>query len=205
MDKYGDSVLEMIASGKCRLVKAMDHELDKGIESLDTTELGKVADIIKDLSEAEYYCTVTKAMQHGEEPTYGYPMGYNPNRGSDGRYTDGRGRDDGYNGRMGYRPFVDHEPYLSAYMHDPNFGDRMHGNGNGENRRYSEAYNKYRDARRGYTASGSAEDKLRMEEHANEHLHDTIATMKEIHASASPEMRKRLKSELTALANSMTV
>ena len=205
MDRYGDSVLEMIASGKCRLVKAMDHELDKGIESLDTTELGKVADIIKDLSEAEYYCTVTKAMQHGEEPTYGYPMGYNPNRGSDGRYTDGRSRDDGYNGRMGYRPFVDQQPYVNAYMHDPDFSERMHGKGRNEDRRYSEAYSKYRDARRGYTATGSAEDKLRMEEHANEHLHDTIATMKEIHSSASPEMRKRLKSELTALANSMTV
>lgn len=197
-------ILQTISSGKCKLVKAMDHEFDKGVQAMDTVELGRVADIIKDLSEAEYYCTVVEAMRRGEEPAYGYPMGYNPNRGNDGRYTDGRGRDDGSNMRMGYRPFMDPQPYINAYMHDPMFSERMHGSDRGEDRRYGDPYNKYRQARRGYSTTGSAEDKMRMEEHATEHLHDTVATLKEIHANASPEMRKRLKSELTALANSMT-
>lgn len=188
-------ILQTISSGKCKLVKAMDHEFDKGVQAMDTVELGRVADIIKDLSEAEYYCTVVEAMRRGEEPTYGYPMGYNPNRGSDGRYTDGRGRENDSNMRMGYRPFMDPPPYVEAYMH---------GSDRGEDRRYGDPYNKYRQARRGYSTTGSAEDKMRMEEHAAEHLHDTVATLKEIHANASPEMRKRLKSELTALANSMT-
>lgn len=201
-DRY--DILQTISSGKCKLVKAMDREFDKGVQAMDSVELGRVADIIKDLSEAEYYCTVVEAMRRGEEPTYGYPMGYNPNRGDDGRYTDGRGRENGSNMRMGYRPFMDPQPYVDAYMHDPMFSERMHGSDRGEDRRYGDSYNKYRQARRGYSTTGSAEDKMRMEEHATEHLHDTVATLKEIHANASPEMRKRLKSELTALANSMT-
>lgn len=202
MNEY--DILQTISSDKCKLVKAMDHELEKGIQTMDTVELGRVADIIKDLAEAEYYCTVVEAMHRGEEPSYGYPMGYNPNRGDDGRYTDGRSRGSGPNMRMGYRPFMDPQPYVEAYMHDPMFSERMHGSDRGEDRRYGDPYNKYRQARRGYSTTGSAEDKMRMEEHATEHLHDTVATLKEIHANASPEMRKRLKSELTALTNSMT-
>lgn len=41
-------------------------ELDKGLECLDTCEFGLVVDILKDLSEALYYRSVTKAMENLE-------------------------------------------------------------------------------------------------------------------------------------------
>lgn len=46
-------------------------ELDKGLDCLDTCEFGMVIDMIKDLSEALYYRSVTKAMENleGEETT----------------------------------------------------------------------------------------------------------------------------------------
>ena len=37
------------------------------LSNVDTAELGEVIDMIKDLEEAKYYCTVTKAMHEGEE------------------------------------------------------------------------------------------------------------------------------------------
>lgn len=38
-------------------------EIEKGIENVNTEEMGEVIDMIKDLSEAEYYATITKAKQ----------------------------------------------------------------------------------------------------------------------------------------------
>ena len=37
-------------------------EFDKGIECIDTQEMGEVVDMMKDLSEAMYYRTLTNAM-----------------------------------------------------------------------------------------------------------------------------------------------
>ena len=40
------------------------------LETVDTKELGEAIDMIKDLSEAIYYCTITEAMNAKEEPHY---------------------------------------------------------------------------------------------------------------------------------------
>jgi hypothetical protein len=37
------------------------------LDTVDTKELGEVIDMIKDLSEAVYYCTITEAMEGKEE------------------------------------------------------------------------------------------------------------------------------------------
>lgn len=37
------------------------------LENVDAQELGEVIDIIKDIEETIYYCTVTKAMKEGSE------------------------------------------------------------------------------------------------------------------------------------------
>lgn len=49
------------------------------LENVDAQELGEVIDIIKDIEETIYYCTVTKAMEEsekykGEEMMYYTPM-----------------------------------------------------------------------------------------------------------------------------------
>ena len=36
------------------------------LDSVDTKELGEVIDMIKDMEEAIYYCTITKAMNEKE-------------------------------------------------------------------------------------------------------------------------------------------
>lgn len=46
------------------------------LSTVDTKELGEVIDMIKDLSEAVYYCTIVESMNHKEkEPTMYYPRG----------------------------------------------------------------------------------------------------------------------------------
>lgn len=96
-----------------KLVCCAKAELDKkGIEEVDTEEMGKVVDIIKDLCEARYYQTLTLAMEeseYGEDYDEYGPMederrGYRgqPRSKTSGRYmsrNDGR-RSNG--GRMGY-------------------------------------------------------------------------------------------------------
>ena len=42
-------------------------EIEKGIDNVNTEEMGEVIDMIKDLSEAEYHATITKAMNEADE------------------------------------------------------------------------------------------------------------------------------------------
>lgn len=45
-----------------KISKCADEQLEHGVEMADTEEMGKVIDMMKDLSEAMYYRTLTKAM-----------------------------------------------------------------------------------------------------------------------------------------------
>ena len=49
-----------------KLSEAAKCEIEKGIECIDAEEMGKVTDMIKDLSEAEYYAKISKAMDESE-------------------------------------------------------------------------------------------------------------------------------------------
>ena len=63
-------------------VEGQMHHLD----SVDTKELGEAIDMIKDLEEAIYYCTITEAMKEKEkEPKY-YPMMQNGGQRSEYEY-----------------------------------------------------------------------------------------------------------------------
>lgn len=45
-----------------KLSECVKSELDKGVECVDTCEMGAVADIIKDLSESMYHIVLTESM-----------------------------------------------------------------------------------------------------------------------------------------------
>lgn len=107
-------MVNVIAEDKNRVLDFMSKNLDKyGPEKMDVAEMGKLADIVKDLAEAEkacweaeYYRAVTEAMESDDSAGYlpegmgygnmGYDgghrarMGYNANRDSMGRYSHGR-------------------------------------------------------------------------------------------------------------------
>lgn len=193
---------------KEKLTGCMKSAIDTGIEKVDTKEAGEIVDMIKDLAMAEKYCwekkyykAVVEAMEEGNEPTYGY----NHYRYSNGHYAP-KG-----SGHMGYRPYMDQEPYINGYLNDPDFKDKMRmgyideqyrDNGDG---RYGKAYNEYRMAKKHYTETNSMTDKEEMNMHANEHVNDMITTVRDIWKGADPDLKKKMKNDIQNLMSEMTI
>lgn len=85
-----------------KLSEVAKCELDKGVENIDTKEMGEVAEIIKELSEAEYYAKISKAMdeaEYGEDYDYMGAYDEHEKKGYRGQRRDSRGR---YMSRRGY-------------------------------------------------------------------------------------------------------
>ena len=88
-----------------KLSEVAKCELDKGIENIDTNEMGEVAEIIKELSEAEYYAKISKAMdesEYGEDYDYMGAYDEHERKGYRGQRRDSRGRYMSNRGRRGY-------------------------------------------------------------------------------------------------------
>ena len=60
--------MERMKCMKDKLIEVAYEEINHNLKNLNTCELGEVIDMIKDLSEAMYYCEVTKAMQYSDMP-----------------------------------------------------------------------------------------------------------------------------------------
>lgn len=80
-----DKAMEHICSLLCTISEALDCSTSNGIDSLNTREVGEVADIIKDLAEAKkllcegwYYHGIAEAMEASEEDDGEYRYGYTP-------------------------------------------------------------------------------------------------------------------------------
>lgn len=80
------------------LVNVIQAQVGQGLKEVDTKELGEAIDMLKDMEEAIYYCSITKAMEESkEEEKYKekyysmYPPYYNRmyNDGRDMMYNDG--------------------------------------------------------------------------------------------------------------------
>lgn len=206
-NKCLDDLCEM----KSIIMCGLKNELANGIQNVNTKEAGDAADIIKDLAEAEkccleseYYKAVIMAMGESSEGPYGYMptvYGYN-NR----HYGNGRFAPTGSGTRMGYDPTIHQMPYIHEYLDDPEeFSRKMRYGYSETDGRYGRAYNQYQTAKRYYTETHSEKDKNEMTTHAKEHLADTIASMRDIWSMADPEMKKRMKADLTSLVGEMTV
>ena len=74
-----------------KLSECAKCELDKGIESIDTKEMGEVAEMLKELCEAEYYAKVSKAMDEHDFDNAEEIMDEG-RRGYRGQPRDSRGR-----------------------------------------------------------------------------------------------------------------
>lgn len=93
--------MDKIMMIKDKVLDFMEQEVGKyGNARMDVKEIGELADVVKDLAEAEYYCSISKSMNEGQD-TYGYTqptgnrMGYG--QGSSGGMNGDRA---GYSGGM---------------------------------------------------------------------------------------------------------
>lgn len=114
--------MEELKTMKQQFISAVQGELAKGINRIDAHEMGEVIDMIKDLSEAIYYCSVTDAMYKSSQEDKDYYMEkYLPSKYYTPypRYYDDYHRDvDRYNGRMYFT-----EPKVSKTIRT-NYSDR---------------------------------------------------------------------------------
>lgn len=134
-----------------KLSECAKCEMDKGIKQIDTKEMGEVAEIIKELCEAEYYAKISKAMneaEYGED--YDYMGAYDEERkgyrgqprSQSGRFMsrgDGRRSNRGRGGRRGYEEpmyftmtpemYREHDPEWYRDMDREEMG-RMYYSGN---------------------------------------------------------------------------
>ena len=196
-EKYND-----ICSLKHHMLHYVMGETEKGFEPTpekvhvlkEYIEMIKcLAETEKECQEADYYEAVVQAMEENGMME-SERMGYNPNRNRMGQYSDdragNRNGDSGSNSRRGYSP-------------DRMYSRMMPGDDRDEwgedDPRHSEAFNRFRKAKRYYTKSHSEEDKQRMKDASNEHMMETMSTIREMWDDADPDLRARMKTDLTNL------
>lgn len=69
--------MEQLKSMKDSLIAQVQTQLSN-IQQADAHELGAAVDMIKDIAETEYYCSIVKAMEEKEEEKYYYTERYMP-------------------------------------------------------------------------------------------------------------------------------
>lgn len=198
------------------------------LDTVDTKELGEAIDMIKDLSEAIYYCTVTEAMEskekegNKERETMYYPVMYYQEKAGN---TDGRdmSRGDNNGGRRNYD-----EMYYPYYDRDTDWmRGRMYYNGSGNGnssssgssssssgsgtRNYSERdmgqiMRDYREgrspmSRKNYMESKEMhKDKASQMQELEKYVQELTSDMVEMVEGASPEEKQLLSNKIAALA-----
>lgn len=211
-----------------KLTKCAEMEFEKGVENVDTKEMGEVVDIIKDLAEAEYYAKITKAMdeaEYGEE--YDYMGAYEDDmrkgylgqpRDSRGRYMSRRGGRRGYEEPMYHMPldvYKDYSPeelrdmdrhtmgrmYYTDNANGGSMATRMQGgmNGGRDNREGRSGM-----SRRGYMeAKEMGKEKGEKMKELEKYMKELSEDVTEMIGDASPEEKAMAKNKLSVLVSKM--
>lgn len=208
-----------------KLTECAKVELDKGVEMVDTKEMGEVTDIIKDLAEAMYYRTLVEAMkesEYGEEYDEYGPMD-DGRRGYRGQRRDSRGRYMSNRGRRGYQedfrmpPIywdrdMDRDTMGKMYYTDGNSGTSgmtsgsTSGNMGSTGGQYSSRMQ--RDSRegrsgqmrRGYMeAKEEGKDKAEKMKELENYMKELSSDVTEMISDASPEEKSMLKQKMQVL------
>lgn len=208
-----------------KLTKCAETEFEKGVENVDTKEMGEVVDIIKDLAEAEYYAKITKAMdeaEYGEE--YDYMGAYEDDmrkgyrgqpRDSRGRYMSRRGRGRrGYEEPMYHMPLEMYKDYSAEELRDidRNTMGRMYytegSTGGSMATRSQGGMNGGRDSRegrsgtsrRGYMeAKEQGKEKGEKMKELEKYMKELSEDITEMIGDSSPEEKNMLKSKMQTL------
>ena len=154
------------------------------LDSVDTEELGEVIDMIKDLEEAIYYCTITKAMEGKEK------------EGGNHYYTEYRDMD---------------RPEGRMYYPDGNSSNHTSMPSGNSTRSYMEwEYPMERDRREGRSpmsrktymeAKEMHQPKTTQMKELEKYLQELTSDIIEMIQDASPEEKSFLEKKITALAS----
>jgi hypothetical protein len=215
-----------------KLAETTKVELDKGIENVDTKEMGEVAEIIKELSEAEYYAKISKAMdeaEYGEDYDYMGAYDEHERKGYRGQPRDSRGRymsRRGYENRMmpemrwddmEYERDMDRNTHNKMYYTDGTMsGSSSMGGGQssgsmgsqGGSRGHSES--RYDRARRGYEETksmhkdNSSESKQMKMKSLEDYTKELASDITDMVQDMSAEEKNLLRTKLQTLAQKVS-
>lgn len=189
-------------------------EFEKGVENVDTCEMGQVTDMLKDLAEAMYYRELTKAMQESDteevmEMFDRYGDGrrfYDHYRYGDGRFAP--------KGKGSYRRGYDEPPYwhmtpeMYRKMEDYRDYDRKDGR-----MYYTEPMtmkeSDYDRAKRNYTESrelhraNTPQDKEAKMKDLDGYFKEISSDLTELIGDMTPEERSMLKAKIATLSTKL--
>ena len=180
------------------------------LAEVDAEELGEVVDMIKDLSEAIYYCEVAKAMEESEKNKGEEMMYYTPMYRETREHNGGQGHD---MSRMYYGDSSSNGNYSSSGSSNgsSNGGSRSGGN----NSQYSErefpgAFQDMREgrsprSRRMYIeAKETHQDKTTQMRELEKYMQELAQDVTEMIEGSSPEERQYLSKKISALASKLS-
>lgn len=170
-------------------------QIKKGIESVDTDEMGKVVDMIKDLAEAEYYGKISKAMEEAEYgEDYDYSGAYDTERrgyrrrNSLGRFVSKKGYEE-----MEHMRDMDRDGMSRMYSpSDSQKRDHREGRAGQQRKSYMEA----KELHKGNTAEDKQKKMRELEAYVSELTNDVM----EMINGATAEEKSILKTKMQTLA-----
>lgn len=192
-------MIDQMKHMKQTLMARVQSEINRNLDCVDTKELGEAVDMIKDLSQAIYYCTITDAMEQGtEEQKYRNAaweeskMYYGGNRGGNtsGNMNGNRGENMN-SGTRGYyipREMIDYQqmgPYRNQQM-PPEIHDYREG--------------KSPLTRKMYMESKRENNKSKQLTHLDKYMQDLSKDITEMIQDASPEEKELLKQKISGMA-----
>lgn len=197
-----------------KLTECAEQELLKGVECVDTAEMGAVVDMIKDLSEAMYHRTLQKTMEESDTEDI---MDMFDRYGEDRRYYDHYRYADGRfapKGRGSYRRGYEEPPYYhmtpEMYRDMENRRDMDRSNGK---MYYSEPMSNmessYDRAKRNYTETkdlhrnNTQQDKEAKMRSLEEYFREISSDITSLVADMTPEEKTMLKAKVSALATKL--
>lgn len=178
------------------------------LENVDAQELGEVIDIIKDIEETIYYCTVTKAMKEGveeyREPEVMYYGGYRREHPSwrekdmgdwsdERRYYDGKGSQHTSSNNSGHMNggAANSNSYYTEKEYPHAFEDMREGRS-------------YRSRRMYMESKESKQDKAIQMRELEKYMQELAQDITEMIEGASSEERQYLSKKISALATKLT-
>ena len=151
------------------------------LQNVDAKELGEAVDMIKDLSEAIYYCAITKAME-GNNSYYREPYYYYPEDEGRMYYSQG-GRSNGSASGGMYNNSNYGEREMPLMIHD-----EREGRSPKRRRMYMEA-------------KQSNQDQIIKMKELEKYLQDLSTDITEMIEDATPEEKQLLANKITMLAS----
>ena len=179
-----------------------------GPSCFDPCVAGQIADMMKDLSMAMYYRSEQKIMEEMEEESKKGEgsYGYNNWHYASGRFAPtGRGHQvSGYPTVHGSVRYYEPSHYMMP-KEEPMMNDSMGYSMEDGYRpsKYGIGYDEYRSAKKHYTESRDDASKKHMIDKIEETVMDSIDVMRELMHDATPELRKKMKEQISRLSEEL--